>query len=53
MMSSHGTPRYTEPETMEGLIADRQRMWHGFTNATVGVVVFLVVLLIGMAVFLL
>jgi hypothetical protein len=52
-MSSHSTARYTEPETMEGLIADREKMWHGFTNATVGVVVFMAVLLIGMAVFLL
>jgi hypothetical protein len=53
MMSSHGSARFTEPETMEGLIADRRRMWHGFTNATIGVVVFLALLLIGMAVFLL
>lgn len=52
-MPSHGTASYTEPETMEGLIADRERMWHGFTNATIGVVVFMVVLLVGMAVFLL
>jgi hypothetical protein len=52
-MSSHASARPTEPETMEGLIADRQKMWHGFTNATIGVVVFMAILLIGMAVFLL
>ncbi|HEY4044404.1 MAG TPA: hypothetical protein VGM32_21520 [Rhodopila sp.] len=52
-MSSHGTSRYTGPDTIEALTADRQRMWHGFTNATVGVVVFMVVLLVGMAIFLL
>jgi hypothetical protein len=52
-MSNHGTSPYTGPDTIEALTADRQRMWHGFTNATVGVVVFMVVLLVGMAIFLL
>jgi hypothetical protein len=52
-MASHGTTRYTEPETMEDLVADHQKMWHGFTNATLGVVIFMAVLLILMAVFLL
>lgn len=52
-MASHGTARHTEPETMDGLIADHEKMWHGFTNATLGVVVFLAVLLILMAIFLL
>jgi hypothetical protein len=52
-MSSHGTARYTGPETIEALTADRQKMWHGFTSATTGTLVFIVVLLVGMAVFLL
>ena len=52
-MASHGTARYTGPETIEALTADREKMWHGFTNATTGAIIFLVVLLVGMAVFLL
>jgi hypothetical protein len=52
-MASHATAHYTGPETIEDLTADREKMWHGFTSATVGVVIFLVILLVGMAVFLL
>ncbi len=52
-MASHGTARYTGPETIEALTADREKMWHGFTSATTGTVIFMVVLLVGMAVFLL
>ena len=52
-MASHATARYTGPDTIEALTADRQRMWSGFTTATAGAVVFMAVLLIGMAVFLL
>jgi hypothetical protein len=52
-MASHGTARYTGPETIEALTQDREKMWAGFTSATTGVVIFLIVLLIGMAVFLL
>jgi hypothetical protein len=52
-MASHGTARYTGPETIEALTADREKMWHGFTNATTGVVILMVILLVGMAVFLL
>jgi hypothetical protein len=52
-MASHGIARHSEPETMEGLIADHQKMWHGFTNTTLGVVIFLAILLILMAIFLL
>jgi hypothetical protein len=51
-MASHGTAQYDGPETMEDLTADREKMWHGFTSATTGVVIFLAILLIGMAVFL-
>jgi hypothetical protein len=52
-MASHGPARYTGPESIEALTADRERMWHGFTSATTGAVVFMVILLVGMAVFLL
>jgi hypothetical protein len=52
-MASHGTAQYTGPETIEALTADREKMWHGFTSATTGVIVVMIVLLIGMAVFLL
>jgi hypothetical protein len=50
---AHAPARYTGPESIEALTADREKMWHGFTNATVGVVIFVILLLIGMAVFLL
>jgi hypothetical protein len=39
--------------TEESLIAERQRFWNGFTSATFGAVVSIVVLLILMAIFLL
>ena len=52
-MSSHGTARYTGPETIEALTADREKMWHGFTSATTGALTCIVVLLVGMAFFLL
>ncbi|HVC63294.1 MAG TPA: hypothetical protein VND19_23390 [Acetobacteraceae bacterium] len=40
-------------ETPEEFLADRERFWHAWTHFTVGAVIFLVVLLILMAVFLL
>jgi hypothetical protein len=52
-MASQGTSRYTGPDSIEALTADREKMWSGFTNATVGLIVFMVILLVGMAVFLL
>jgi hypothetical protein len=52
-MASHGTARYTGPETIEAFTADRRRMWAGFTAATTGTIIFMALLLIGMAVFLL
>jgi hypothetical protein len=52
-MASQGTARYTGPETIEALTADREKMWHGFTTATIGGIIFMAVLLIAMAVFLL
>jgi hypothetical protein len=54
-MSDHGaTPSHTAgDETTEAFLADRQNFWKGFTQFTLWTVIFLVVLLIAMAVFLL
>jgi hypothetical protein len=52
-MASHGTTHYTGPETIEAVTADKEKMWATFTSATTGTVVFMVVLLVGMAFFLL
>ena len=45
--------RFHGPETQEAFLADRMKFWGGFTKSTVGTVVFLVLLLVGMGVFLL
>lgn len=52
-MADHSTAQYTGPQSIEDLTEDRMRMWSGFTNAVVYAVVFLVLLLLGMAYFLL
>jgi hypothetical protein len=52
-MSDHSSARFSGAETVEALTADREKMWHGFTSATLGVVIFMVALLILMAFFLL
>jgi hypothetical protein len=44
---------FTGPVTEDALIAERQRFWSGFMNATFGAVVAIVILLILMAFFLL
>jgi hypothetical protein len=41
------------PVTEDALLADRQKFWAFFTGATTGAVVFIAVLLILMAIFLL
>ena len=41
----------TGPDIAEAFIADRQMFWHRFTNFTMGAVVAVVILLIGMWVF--
>jgi hypothetical protein len=51
-MASHGTARYTGPETIEALTADREKMWSSFTGATTGAIIFMALLLIAMAIFL-
>ena len=38
---------------LQALTQERMRMWQGFTNATMASVTFVVLLLIGMAIFLL
>jgi hypothetical protein len=54
-MSDHSvTPPHAErDEATEAFLADRQSFWNGFTHFTLGTVIFMVVLLVGMAVFLL
>lgn len=52
-MADHGTAHFTGPETLEALTEDRMRMWSGFTAAIVVATVAVIVVLIGMAVFLL
>jgi hypothetical protein len=44
---------FTGPDTQEAFLADREKFLHGFTRFTLGTVIFLVLLLIAMAVFLL
>jgi len=40
-------------ETPEAFLADRQRFWGSFTRFTLGSVIFIIVLLVLMAIFLL
>jgi hypothetical protein len=51
-MADHGNSVFSGPETQEAFLADRQRFWEGFGRFTLGMVIFLVLLLIAMAVFL-
>jgi hypothetical protein len=50
---SHAAPATRRDETPEAFLADRQVFWNGFTKFTLCSVIFLVLLLVGMAVFLL
>jgi hypothetical protein len=52
-MSDHSSAPFSGAESIEALTADRERMWNGFTSATTGAVIFLIVLLVLMAFFLL
>ena len=47
------TTLQTEVETPEAFLADRQAFWSSFTSATFAATVAVVVVLIGLAVFLL
>lgn len=51
-MADHGSSIFTGPETPEELLADRQRMWNGFTMATTISIVLSVVTLVLMGIFL-
>jgi hypothetical protein len=50
---SHAASPPMLAETPEAFIADRQSFWNSFTKFTLWSVIFIVVLLVGMAVFLL
>ena len=54
-MSDHATTAQppSQAETPEAFLADRQRFWSGFTHFTLWSVIALIILLVGMAVFLL
>jgi hypothetical protein len=51
-MAEHST-RFHGPETQEAFLADRMKFWGGFTSATAGTVIFVILLLVAMGVFLL
>lgn len=54
MSGHHSTStHFTGPTTPEAYLADRQRMWSSFTGAAMAGTIFVVLLLIAMAVFLL
>jgi hypothetical protein len=46
-------PTTATPVTEDAFLRDRLGMWNGFTNATTGSVIFMVILLAGLAFFLL
>jgi hypothetical protein len=50
---SHAALPTMQVETPEAFLADRQSFWEGFTKFTLGTVIFIVLLLVGMAIFLL
>jgi hypothetical protein len=52
-MATYTPDRYTGPETIEDLTEDRRKIYNGFTGAATGGVIFMVVLLVAMAFFLL
>ncbi|HUB15911.1 MAG TPA: hypothetical protein VMB34_28455 [Acetobacteraceae bacterium] len=53
-MSAHSATTHDDaPTTPEAYLADRQRMWSTFTGATLAGIIFVILLLVGMAVFLL
>ena len=50
---SHAARPPMRAETPEAFLADRQRFWGSFTHFTLGSVIFMIVLLVLMAIFLL
>jgi hypothetical protein len=51
-MAEQTTPAVAGAETPEAFMADRQSFWLSFTHATVGAVIFVVILLLLMWAFL-
>jgi hypothetical protein len=49
---AHQPTVYRGPDTQEAFLADKLRFWGGVGNTIIGVIIFMAVLLIGMAVFL-
>jgi hypothetical protein len=52
-MASQGSAGPTGSDPVESLTDDRVKMWTGFTSAIAGAVAFVIVVLIGLAYFLL
>ena len=50
---SHAAHPPTRAETPEAFLADRQNFWNGFARFTLWSVIFVIILLVAMAVFLL
>jgi hypothetical protein len=50
---AHQPSVYRGPETQEAFLADKMRFWGGVGKSIVGTIIFMVILLVGMAVFLL
>jgi hypothetical protein len=53
LVMAHQPTVYRGPDTQEAFLADKLRFWDGVGKSIVGTIVFMVVLLVGMAVFLL
>jgi len=49
---AHEPTVFRGPDTEEAFLADKLRFWGGVGKAIIGTIVFMVLLLIGMAVFL-
>jgi hypothetical protein len=49
---AHQPTVFRGPNTEEAFLADKLRFWGGVNKAIVGTVIFMVLLLVGMAVFL-
>ena len=49
---AHQPTVFRGPDTEEAFLADKMRFWGGVGEAIIGTIIFMVVLLVGMAVFL-
>ena len=50
---SHAAHPPMQAETPEAFLTDRQNFWNSFTKFTLGSVIFIILLLVAMAIFLL